>query len=254
MSTPIKTILSTVMFTASLAMITLPALAHNEHGHGAGFAVGHAGFTHMQSHTVSHVTHSSSHHADDAGFHGHHATHVGNAAGHYSHGYAPWELRQPWRENNYASQHWPYYWQGGFWRGVYWPRVYASVTLPLFIVSLPANSVTYWYDDVPYYYANHVYYLRDVEQNGYVVATPPLTTVSHPDAATVTQRLFVYPRNGQSNEQQASDEQACRQWAGDQLQAQAAMEPTADAVSDYDSSDYQRAMIACLDGRGYTAK
>ncbi len=51
----------------------------------------------------------------------------------------------------------------------------------------------------------------------------------------------MYPKNGQSPEQQATDKTECQQWAAQQA-GQAAQNP----------GDYQRAMSACAEGRGYS--
>ena len=52
-------------------------------------------------------------------------------------------------------------------------------------------------------------------------------------------QIFMYPKNGQSEAQQAIDKRECQQWAS--AQAGGAGGP-----------DYRRAMLACLDGRGYS--
>jgi alkanesulfonate monooxygenase SsuD/methylene tetrahydromethanopterin reductase-like flavin-dependent oxidoreductase (luciferase family) len=53
---------------------------------------------------------------------------------------------------------------------------------------------------------------------------------------------IIYPRGGQSPEQTEADRQACNRWATTQPSAMA------------DASVFQRAMAACLDGRGYTVR
>ena len=52
----------------------------------------------------------------------------------------------------------------------------------------------------------------------------------------------IYPRSGQSPVQTEADRQECNRWATTQ---QAAMN---------DASVFQRAVAACLDGRGYTVR
>ncbi|HEY8878655.1 MAG TPA: hypothetical protein VIN03_13895 [Roseateles sp.] len=52
----------------------------------------------------------------------------------------------------------------------------------------------------------------------------------------------IYPRNGQSNVQLEADNRECNRWATTQ---QAAMS---------DASVFQRAVEACMDGRGYTMR
>ena len=56
-------------------------------------------------------------------------------------------------------------------------------------------------------------------------------------------QIFMYPMNDQSAEQQATDRRECQQWAAQQTGQGAA-----------GGSDYQRAMIACIEGRGYSAQ
>jgi hypothetical protein len=68
-----------------------------------------------------------------------------------------------------------------------------------------------------------------------VGAAPP----TEPAAAHPEGQIFVYPKNGQSEAQQALDKRECQQWAS--AQAGGAGGP-----------DYRRAMLACLDGRGYS--
>jgi len=68
--------------------------------------------------------------------------------------------------------------------------------------------------------------------------------------------MFVYPRNGQSAEQEARDRYECHRFAVDQT----GFDPTAtgggvppDAAADK-RADYARAGAACLDGRGYSVR
>jgi hypothetical protein len=55
-----------------------------------------------------------------------------------------------------------------------------------------------------------------------------------------SEQIFMYPKNGQSQQQQSADKQACQQWAASQAGAQ-------------NPGDYRRAMLACVEGRGYSA-
>jgi hypothetical protein len=69
-------------------------------------------------------------------------------------------------------------------------------------------------------------------------------------------KFFVYPRKGQSEEQQARDRYECHLWAVDQI-GWDPTQTTADvpeAQKNQKSSDYKRAMAACLDAREYTVK
>ena len=54
-------------------------------------------------------------------------------------------------------------------------------------------------------------------------------------------RLFIYPRQGQSAKQQEDDKNKCNDWAVSQVGGKFA-------------ADHNRAMAACLDAKGYTVK
>ena len=70
-----------------------------------------------------------------------------------------------------------------------------------------------------------------------VGAVPPIAAAAaYPEAQ---QQIFMYPKNGQSEAQQALDKRECQQWASAQ-------------AGGASGSDYRRAMLACLDGRGYS--
>ena len=68
--------------------------------------------------------------------------------------------------------------------------------------------------------------------------------------------IFVYPKNGQSESQQADDRYECHSWAV-QLSG---FDPTrasggvAESEMESRRADYQRAEVACLEGRGYSVK
>jgi hypothetical protein len=200
-------------------------------------------------------------HGYPAGFHGGaYAAHgaYGHSGGYYGHGYSTGA-----------------YWRGGYWRGGFWPRAYYGVGFSWFLPILPLAYATYWYGGVPYYYANDVYYTYNPGYDGYVATDPPpvgdasgndgsaggapngaevqgdAQVQSAPVAGAgagdqggaVPGQIFMYPKNGQSAEQQATDKAACQQWAAQQA-GQVAQ----------NGSDYQRAMSACVEGRGYSAR
>ena len=193
--------------------------------------------------------------------------------GYYAHGVAGRYI--PGHAFNYG------YWHGGYWRGGYWPAVYWGAGFPWFLPAIPAIAVAYWWNSVPYYYCNNVYYTYDPSQSGYVVTTPPPADQSGPPAqapgAADTSyseapaadtpaaeseaipsgaptdgapnantggigNLYAYPKNGQSDEQQSQDRQQCAQWASGQT--------SSDGTGT--AGDYQRALTACLQGRGYS--
>jgi hypothetical protein len=68
--------------------------------------------------------------------------------------------------------------------------------------------------------------------------------------------MFIYPRKGQSEKQQADDRFECHTWAVGQTNYDPTRNPSGIPVDQLmqKRSDYQRAMASCLDARGYTAK
>ena len=62
--------------------------------------------------------------------------------------------------------------------------------------------------------------------------------------------VFVYPRNGQSEQQTATDKFECHKWSA----SQTGFDPTRSMNLQGTSADYRRAMGACLDARGYSVK
>jgi hypothetical protein len=68
--------------------------------------------------------------------------------------------------------------------------------------------------------------------------------------------MFIYPRQSQSEEQQAKDFDECHSWAVGQTGFDPSRPPAGepDAQTKQKSSDYLRAISACLDGRGYTLR
>ena len=131
---------------------------------------------------------------------------------------------------------------------------------------LPPYYSTVWFGGVPYYYADNVYYTWQPDQNGYAVANPPSDPDASPDAPApppdqqpppdsgVQNDLMIYPKNGQTKEQQSADQFECNNWA----KGQTGFDPTqpgggnaAAGNPDVARGNYDRAMSACLQGRGY---
>jgi hypothetical protein len=147
-----------------------------------------------------------------------------------------------------------YYFHNGAWYRPGGGRfVVIAPPLGLFVNFLPPYYATIWVGGIPYYYANDVYYTHHAD--GYkVVAPPPENTVSQ--TPPPADQLFIYPRNGQDEKQQADDRYQCHSWAVSQTGFDPT-QPRADgpaADRNDKHADYQRAMSACLDGRGYTVK
>jgi hypothetical protein len=152
----------------------------------------------------------------------------------------------------------PYYFSGGVWYAP-GPAGFVVVRPPfgLAVSVLPPYYSTVWIGGSPYYYADNVYYTWDPAVNGYTVVAPPdgadqPTSAPAAPPATVSD-LIVYPKNGQSTDQQAADRYDCHNWA----KGQTGFDPTQpgggvpEGTADLSRSNYDRAMSACLQARGY---
>jgi hypothetical protein len=133
----------------------------------------------------------------------------------------------------------------------------------VFVPVLPAYYTTVWFGGVPYYYANDTYYQWVPAQDQYEVVALPgddesavQTQPAQPPPSTSGENLFIYPKNGQSEQQQANDKYECHKWANQQsgfdpTQSGGGVPPDQNGSA---RSAYDRAMGACLEGRGYTVK
>jgi hypothetical protein len=187
-----------------------------------------------------------------------------------------------------------YFSGGVWYRPVNHAYVVVRPPFGIIVPVLPPFYTRVWVGPYPYYYANDVYYVRSpqgyavvdqppgtiamapppgmavppddavtelgpvyngVQQNAPmppVSAAPPLPPQPVAPPVTVAQgggnQLFIYPRQGQNADQQNRDRGECNKWAA----SQTGQDP-ANAGGQVDP-DYQRALGACLDGRGYTVK
>jgi hypothetical protein len=159
----------------------------------------------------------------------------------------------------YRPYYWggrPYYFYGGVWYAPGGPGfVVVAPPVGLVISVLPPYYSTVWIGGLPYYYADNVYYTWNPAQNGYAVVEPPANPDQvSPPPPSAHEDLIIYPKNGQSSEQQAADRYECHNWAKgqtgfDPTQPGGGVPPGSGARSSYD-----RAMSACLTGRGYEVK
>jgi uncharacterized protein DUF6515 len=173
-------------------------------------------------------------------------------------GYAVGVLPRGYVTVNYRGG--PYYYhQGVFYRPGGGHFVVVRPAIGLFVPVLPVFYTTLWFGGIPYYYADDVYY-RWYAGRGYQVVHPPGGPDANqppPAAAAAAQNdLFIYPKNGQSEEQQGRDRYECHSWAS----GQSGFDPTQpsggvpEAQASAKRADYQRAMQACLEARGYSVK
>lgn len=149
-----------------------------------------------------------------------------------------------------------FYFSGGIWYAPQGPGfVVVRPPAGLVISVLPPFYSTVWFGGVPYYYADNVYYSYQPDQNGYAVVDPPENAdapSAPPPQDTAQQDLIIYPKNGQSKDQQAADQFECHTWA----KGQTGFDPTqpgggAPGGAAMNRSNYDRAMSACLQARGY---
>lgn len=145
-------------------------------------------------------------------------------------------------------------WRGGYW-GPGWGWGWGGLGLGLYFATLPLYYDTYWWGGVPYYYADSTYYRWDGTANQYVTVAPPDGLVQQQGGAAggqaPPQELMVYPKNGQTQEQTNKDKYECHKWAT----SQTGFDPTqAGGTAPTHRSDYMRAQMACLEGRGYSVK
>jgi hypothetical protein len=150
--------------------------------------------------------------------------------------------------------HSKYYFHGGVWYRPFGRGFVVDVPpFGLIVPFLPLYYTSLWVGGVPYYYANETYYTQTA--GGYMVIEPPKGEVAQEPPATAGQ-LFIYPRNSQSKELQAKDRYECHSWAVSQI-GYDPTQPTGgvpESQTNQKRADYQRAIGACLDARGYTTK
>jgi Family of unknown function (DUF6515) len=117
---------------------------------------------------------------------------------------------------------------------------------------LPLGYLSFSIGPRRYFYWNYAYYLWDPRFEEYVVVAQPEGAEKAVAAASEagSGELFVYPKQGQSDEQRDRDRYECYVWAADQT----GFDPTAGDTDTSKAGDYRRALSACLEGRGYTVR
>jgi hypothetical protein len=145
-----------------------------------------------------------------------------------------------------------YYGYRGWYGGYYpWGWGWGGVGLGLYFATLPYYYSTYWYGGIPYYYADNTYFLWNPAVGQYRTVAPPAGAPNRP-AEQAPSELMVYPKSGQSENQQITDRYECYRWAVSQL----GYDPTSAGGGTVrrDLTDYDRAQTACLVARGYSVK
>jgi hypothetical protein len=149
-----------------------------------------------------------------------------------------------------------YYYNEGVW---YLPSSSGfTVVIPpygLTVPVLPPFYTTIWVGGVPYYYADDVYYRWRPEDRVYVVAEPP-AEIEVIEQSSLQEEIFIYPKEGQSEGQQATDRYECHRWAITQTGFDPT-QPGGNVPAEQHAAkrlEYQRAMKACLEARNYSVQ
>lgn len=161
-----------------------------------------------------------------------------------------------------------YFFDGAWYRPMGRRFLVVAPPIGLAVSFLPPYYTTIMIGGVPYYYANEVYYTAG--PGGYVVVAPPASEPGPgppppqdppppgpPSGGQMSgEPLFIYPRQGQDEKKQADDRYECHRWAASQTGYDPTKPPAglSEAQLIQKRADYQRAMSACLEGRGYTVR
>ncbi|HUO78643.1 MAG TPA: DUF6515 family protein [Steroidobacteraceae bacterium] len=233
-----RRMLATVTAALLLAGLAPATLRADEHGgeHGGGHGGGQVA------------------HGGGGGAHTHYDARYAHNQAYPARGYTTRELPHGAYTVPYHGGH--YYYHGGVWYAPHGPRwVVVAPPFGVYVPFLPPFYTTVWFGGMPYYYANDAYYVWRDQERGYEVVEPPGEANASTDPPA-PEDVFMYPRNGQSADQQASDRYECHRWAADQTGFDPTRQDGGVASGDAPArrAEYFRAMSACLEGRGYSVK
>lgn len=171
------------------------------------------------------------------------------------HGYVVRTLPAGYRVVHYHRDR--YYFRHGIWysaRGA----GFVVVTPPVGIVVpiLPLYYTRIWVRGVPYFYAGGVYYVWRPAVQGYVVVEAPGDSDVDSSDSAASGEFYVYPKKGQSEEQQTQDRYECHRWSVKQTGFDPSQPPadTSESQLAQKRDDYRRAISACLEARDYSVK
>ena len=143
-----------------------------------------------------------------------------------------------------------YYYGGVFYRPQGSAYIVVSAPIGARVGSLPAGFVSFSIGTRRYYNLNATYYLYEPKTQEYVVVAEPEGAAGAQAAAEPSGPMFVYPNEGQSEEQTRRDRYECYVWASEK----SGFDPGQPDQSSEFQHDYERAQSACLAGRGYTVR
>ncbi len=154
----------------------------------------------------------------------------------------------PKRRDRFVVRDRDYFYSGGVY---YRPRSqgYVVVAAPFGarVSVLPAGYISFLIGANHYFYVNQAYYLWEPQRREYVVVEEPEGVQT---AQPVNSEFFVYPRQGQSEQQTERERYDCHLWGVKQT----GFDPSAPTQDANKATDYRRAMSACLEARGYSVK
>ena len=146
-----------------------------------------------------------------------------------------------------------YHGHGGFWPGLIIGGVLGWGLGPHYYY-----PPRYYYPPPQYYYPPPNYYYPPPPPPPDYYAPPSAEGSQAPPSTSqgAGGRMFIYPRQNQSEAQQNKDFDACHSWAVSQTGFDPSKPPDGapDAQAVQKSTDYLRAISACLDARGYTMR
>lgn len=109
---------------------------------------------------------------------------------------------------------------------------------------LPEGARELWIGSVLYFIGAGSYYLWNAERDRYETVPEPVADNSY--------EVIAYPSEGQTDHLQALDRYECYGWAVQQSGFDPARAQSAPAQTV--ASTYRRALVACLQGRGYSVQ
>jgi hypothetical protein len=152
-------------------------------------------------------------------------------------------------------------WHGerGFGGGGYRGGALRGWSIPghgFYFASIPSYCRLVYWEGVPYYYADDVYYEWSGTAGAYQEVQPPAGLAEQIDAqAPAETELFVFPNGNQTNEQLERDREECHRWAVQQVGFDPkSAAPRLKAMDRPASENYLRADQACLEGRNYNVE
>jgi hypothetical protein len=126
-----------------------------------------------------------------------------------------------------------------------------------FVSFLPPVYTTVWFGGMPYYYADATYYDWDDSHQEYEVVEPQAgIEAARTIQPTYNDQIMVYPRYGQSAEQQARDRSSCDHDAAEQsgYDPTQTIDAATPEVTATKRGTYLSVEAACLDAHGYSIK